>query len=257
MTPHHEQPLTPRLAEAVARLAPPSEAQASAAQARLAARLERPRGRVRPARAGWLGALATATASLVLVVGLPMMSGSGNAFAAAQRHLAQFDRLALTVTQRMDDELLQTSRTLIDARGRSRTDVGDGLSIVVDPAAGRMLTLLHDSREAMPMALPVTPVASADPVPWLAPLREFQGQARRLPETRDIDGRRAWGWRATVQGQVMDLWIDADGLPLALEMAAAGRLRIDYRFEFEPPVSPGELSTEVPAGYAVVSPDGG
>jgi hypothetical protein len=250
-----EQLLPPRMADAVAQLASPSEAQTAAAQARLAARLESARRGARPARAGWLAGLATAAAALVLVVGLPMMSGGGDVFAAAQRHLGHFERLSLTVTQRQDGALLQTSRTVLDASGRSRTDVGDGLSIVVDPAAGRMLTVLHDTREALPVALPVTPMANADPVPWLAPLREFQGQAAPLPETRDIEGRTAYGWRADVQGQVMDLWIDSDGLPLALEMSAAGGIRIDYRFEFEPRLAPGHLSTEVPPGYAVVPPD--
>ena len=251
MSPHRETPLPPSLADAIARLAPPSQAQESAAQARLLARLGRT---PRRARAGWLAGMATAVAALVLAVGLPMMSGGGDAFAAALHHLGQFDRLAMTVTQRMDGELIQRSRTVIDARGRSRTDVGVSLSIVVDPQAGRMLTLLHDTREAMPMALPAAPQASADPVPWLAKLREFQGKATRLPGSRRIDGRLAQGWRADVGGQVMDLWIDDDGLPLALELAAAGRLRIDYRFEFEPALAPGHLSTQVPAGYRVLPP---
>jgi len=76
-----------------------------------------------------------------------------------------------------------------------------------------------------------------------------------LPDTRIIDGRTAHGWRLQVSGTTMELWADADGLPLAMRQLGGGGLEIDYRFEFDRPIAPGLLSSDPPVGYAPVAPD--
>lgn len=236
------------------------------AQARLLARLQAaPR---RPAHAGartwWMAAAATLAIAVLVVATAPMLPGNGDAFAAVQARFRDFDTLAMTIVQRFDGQPLQTSRTVVNARGVLRTDVGDELSIIVDPTRGRLLTLLHGPREAMLASIPKTTApdhgtgaqASQDgTLSWLATLRTFKGEATPLAGTRIIDGHRAHGWRLSVQGITMELWADADGLPLAMRQLGGGGLEIDYRFEFDRPIPPGYLRSDPPAGYAQVQPD--
>lgn len=241
------------------------------AQARLLARVQAaPRRREHgPARAGarawWMAAAATLAIAVLVVATAPMLPGNGDAFAAVQARFRHFDTLAMTIVQRFDGQPLQTSRTVVDARGVLRTDVGEELSIIVDPVRGRLLTLLHGSREAMLAPLPKAPArdtrgssapaSPGDALSWLDALRTFKGKATPLAETRIIDGHRARGWRLSTQGITMELWADADGLPLAMRQLGGGGLEIDYRFEFDRPIPPGHLRSDPPAGYALVRPD--
>jgi hypothetical protein len=255
MTRHFDHELSPALAKAVAALPEAADAAVDAAQQRLAARLAQA-PRAPRARAGrWLAVAASAAAALVLVVALPLFTGGGDAFAAAQQHLRTFQRLAMDVTQRYRGEVIQTSRTVVDAQGVLRTDVGTQLSVIVDPPRGRVLTLLHEPREALLVAFAPAPMAPADPLQWLQDVRDFQGQATALPETRMIDGRVAQGWQLDVRGSRLVLWTDRDGLPLSLQMQGGAELQIDYRFEFEPDLPEGLLSSDIPAGYTEVTPD--
>jgi hypothetical protein len=233
------------------------EASVLAAQSRLSARLHvtqaRPPRRHVVRRGGWLAAAAACIAVLVLATGLPFLPGSSDAFAAAQRHFRDFRTLQMLVTTRQDGAVLQTSRTLVDASGITRTDVGDELSIVVDPARGRMLMLAHDRREAMPVPLDASPQRPGEP-DWIAELRTFRGAATPIDAPRTIAGIAARGFRLQIGGRAVELWTDADGLPLELNTGAAG-LTVDYRFAFDVAVAPGLLSTDVPAGYKLTSPD--
>lgn len=226
----------------------------AAAQARLEQRLQQAPRRRRRSR-GWMAATATASLALVLVVGLPLMSGGNDAFAAVQAHLRDFRTLAMDITQRHDGEVISTSRTVMNDRGVLRTDVGDQLSIIVDPPRGRVLTLLHGTREAMVSSIPQHTRAT-DGVAWIEQLRDFQGQATLLPTTRLIDGRPARGWALDIDGQAIELWADADGLPLEMRLGALGNVQLDYRFTFDAAVLPGQLSSDPPAGYSQVPADG-
>lgn len=236
------------------------------AQARLLARVQsEPRARA-PARSGarawWMAAVATLAIALLVVATAPMLPGNGDAFAAVQARFRHFDTLAMTIVQRFEGQPLQTSRTVVDARGVLRTDVGDELSIIVDPVRGRLLTLLHGPREAMLASIPKAPTPNThvsgapaspgDALPWLDTLRTFKGEAKPLAETRIIDGHRARGWRLSAQGITMELWADADGLPLAMRQLGGGGLEIDYRFEFDQPIPPGYLRSDPPPGYALL-----
>ena len=232
------------------------------AQRRLLARVQAaPRRRVRfGVRTWWMAAAATLAIAVLVVATAPMLPGNGNAFAAVQARFRDFDTLAMTIVQRFDGQPLQTSRTVVDARGVLRTDVGAELSIIVDPVRGRLLTLLHGSREAMLAPIPkrddpTTQPTQDDTLSWLEELRTFKGEATPLAETRIIDGHRARGWRLSVQSTTMELWADADGLPLAMRQLGGGGLEIDYRFEFDRPIPPGYLRSDPPAGYTQMRPD--
>lgn len=230
------------------------EAHVAAAQVALQARLAHRSARRRPGATRWLGAALTAAAALAIVLALPFLPQSEPAFAAVRRHLLEFGTLSMQVEQYSAGRPLQQSRVLLDAQGRVRVDVGEQLSMVLDSAQGRMLMLLHGPRVARPMALPAVPPEAAGPVDLLQQIREFQGEARRLPQTRMIEGRVAHGWELALPSTTLVLWADAQGLPLAMEQDSGG-LQLRFRFEFEPALAPGQLATTLPPGYTWAEAD--
>jgi hypothetical protein len=199
-------------------------------------------------------AAVAAMAALVLVIGLSLLPGHGDAFAAAQAHFRQFRTLQMDVVQRHGGEVLQTSRTRVDAAGVTRTDIGDVLSIIVDPARGRVLTLLHDQRQVMIAAIPVQASAAGNDIGWLDEMRRYTGTATPLSEVRTIAGQPAQGWRLELAGRPTELWANADGLPLEMRMPGSD-LQIDYRFAFDVALAPGLFDGEIPVGYAQVEAD--
>lgn len=274
MKSHYRHELSRTLAACVdaAGSAPPSE-QVDQAQNRLMAQLRQAPAPARPdrhsgaatasgaessppLRARWLAA-ASMAALAIIVIAIPLLTQQGDAFAAVQAHFRNFQTLSMRVEQRWDGQMLQTSNMVVDANGVLRTDIGDDLSVIVDPVRGRILTLLHGPKRAM--LAPLTQ-AETNPEPaldLLAEIREFKGEAKPLAATRTIDGRVAHGWALEINGGQLVLWADKTGLPLAMEMetGGSGRLDIQYRFRFDAPVSPGYLSSDVPPGYRIVEPD--
>jgi hypothetical protein len=256
MNHRHEEELSATLAAHVRSTDAVPEDASDRAQIKLTAQMQQAR---RPARAparAWWAVTATAVLAIAVIIAGPMLSGGGNAFAAVQAHFQHFTTLSMTITQRYGGKPLQTSHSIVDARGVVRTDVGDQLSVIVDAPRGRVLTLLHAPRQAMIATIPKNEPAADDALSWLDDLRNFKGQATPLPDTRIIDGRTARGWTLQAGGTTMELWADDEGLPLAMHQLGGGGLEIDYRFEFDQPIAPGLLSSDVPAGYVPVAPDG-
>lgn len=255
MTIPTDDKLSPALTDAVHAAQAVPAAAVDAAQARLtdALRAAKPR-RERPAMHRWAAAGFTAMAAVALAIALPFLSGHGDAFAAVQAHFRQFRTLQMDVTQRVGGQVIQTSRTRVDAAGATRTDIGESLSIVVDPARGRLLTLLHEPRQAMVAAIPQQAAATGNDIAWLDELRRYKGKATPLAESRTIDGQPAQGWRLDLGGSPAEIWADADGLPLELRMSGNG-LAIDYRFAFDVAFAPALFDTAVPDGYTQVAAD--
>lgn len=252
MTTPTEEKLSPALADAVQAAQEVPTAAVDAAQVRLASALQaRPR-RERPVMRGWLTAGLAAMAIVVLAIGLPLLSGQGDAFAAVQAHFREFRTLQMDVVQRHGGEVMQTSRTRVNDAGATRTDIGESLSIVVDPQRGRVLTLLHAERQAVVAAITPQAAAGSD-LAWLDKLRRFDGKAAALPEARMIAGQSARGWRVDLGGDVIEIWADSDGLPL--EMRMGGGLQIEYRFVFDADLAPGLFDVAVPVGYAEIDAD--
>lgn len=227
------------------------------AQARLSARLQQARKPVRAPYRVWWAVTATAVLAVVLMIAGPMITGGGDAFAAVQAHFRHFTTLSMTIAQRLNGQALQNTRTWIDALGIVRTDVGEQLSVIVDAPRGRLLTLLHEPRQAVIAAIPKqdAPIGTDDALQWLEDLRTFKGKATPLPDSRVIDGRSARGWTLKVGGSTLELWADDDGLPLAMRQHGSGGLEIDFRFEFDRPIPPELLSSDPPPGYELMAPD--
>ncbi len=248
-----EERLSPALADAVQVAQEVPAAAVDAAQTRLASALQARSPRRRPALRGWLTAGLAAVAVVALAIGLPLLSGHGDAFAAVQAHFRQFRTLQMDVVQRHGGEVRMTSRTRVNNAGATRTDIGESLSVIVDPRRGRVLTLLHAERQAV--VATITPqAATGSDLAWLDKLRRYSGTAIPLPEARTIAGQPARGWLVDLGGDAAELWADADGLPLEMRTRSGG-LQIEYRFVFDTEFAPGLFDVAVPAGYARVEAD--
>jgi hypothetical protein len=227
----------------------------SIAQERLIARMQ---STAKPARSNsrrWLAFAGTTAMALVITVLVPMLSNSGVAFAAVQDHFSHFDNMVMTITQSFKGQQIQSSETIVNAQGITRTNVGKQLSIIIDPKQGRVLTLLHDSREVMLTSIPKSQPGNQKQLSWLEELRNFKGEATPLPNKRSIDGHSAQGWALNLQGLKMEIWADANGLPLEMRQEGGAELLIDYRFKFDQADVDKQLSTVPPSDYKLVQPD--
>lgn len=264
----NDSPLPPRLAAAVAavRADQPDPAGIDAAQQRLQSRLARRTGRRASPWGRLLAVAGTACAVLALSLLTLVGGGNGEAFATVQRHFADFDTLVMRIDQRSAGAPAQRLEVAMTQAGDVRVDIADQLSVVFDAAAGVSLTLLHESRQALRMPLPALGDAllgDDNPMAWIQEIREFQGKAERLPDSRVIDGHTAWAWVLEIEGTRCLLWATADGLPLQLTVdsdgAAAGvALLVDiaFDFQFDPALRPDLFDTQVPAGYALLAGGG-
>lgn len=242
----------------------PTDHAVEAAQLRLdravAARNERaPSARAQPLRrrARWLTFAATACAALALILVPLLVSERGAlAFAEVQRHFENFRTLSMTVENSgVLGEHMPKISVVLDDIGNVRTDVGEEVSVVVNAAQGQVLMLMHDGRMAMRFPIDAVPMEPArEALDWIDELREFKGLATPLPETRIIDGHTAYGWSLKIASTELQLWAREDGLPLSMSIGEGhvdgGALDLRFRFDFDQPIDPALLSTEIPAGYS-------
>jgi len=209
----------------------------------------------RPARAtrGWLAAATTAAVVAVAMLWLPLGTTPALAFAKVQEHFRDFRTLRFDMDQRMNGELIMKTRVSMTRDGNSRTDVGD-ISVIVNAAEQRVMTLIHSGRVAMevPFGAPSKP---DDGLRWLDDIRDFQGEAKVLSGTRIIRGQQAHGWELPTAAGNIVLWATDEGLPLEMTMGGSAELRLDFQFEFNLPLDAKLFSTEIPAGYSRGEPE--
>jgi outer membrane lipoprotein-sorting protein len=197
---------------------------------------------------GWLAAAASAAAVVLAAILLPLTPTTALAFSDVQQHFRDFGSLRFDVEQRMADKLLMKARVSVLANGSVRTEVGDDVVVVVNSQDKRMLTLLKKGKLAVVSPLP-EPGTKEDAMAWLKEVRDFQGQAVALPDSREIQGQRAHGWELDVAQGKITLWANDAGLPLAMRVDQGMALDLNFHFEFEPDLPAETFSTEVPAGY--------
>jgi len=242
--------------ESFATREPPAD-MVNAAQQRLEAAIAArvatvPAPRVRRGVTGWLAAGATAMAALVAVVLLPLTPTP--AFAAVQEHFRDFRTLRFDMTQQVAGQTGIATHVATTRDGRSRTDVGTDVSVIVNTAEGRVLTLIHPQHVAMQMPIGGDP-GDDDSLDWLEDIRKFKGAATRLPEPRTIGGREAYGWKLRTGNMDIVLWATESGLPLEMQMTGAQQMRFEFHFEFDLPLPDSMFSTAIPAGYRLVNGD--
>lgn len=211
----------------------------------------------RPAKrhtAGWLAATASALATVAAFIWLPLTSTQALAFADVQKNFREFDTLRFEFEQRMDGKVLVKGRVSLLANGSVRTEVGEDVVVIVNSVEKRVLTLIESGRIAMVTPLDEAP-KSDDSMKWLQEVRDFQGAAVAIPESRWIRGQRAQGWRlATGQNEIV-LWANEAGMPLEMQIDQGVKIDMDFRFEMNVAMPAALFSTEVPAGYRLQAPD--
>jgi len=215
----------------------------------IARRMAEKQPRVQSVRkAGWLAAAASAVVAVFGLLWLPL--NPTPAFAAVQQHFRDFQTLRFVIEQRVEGQPTARTRVQATRSGNVRTEVGDDVSVIVNSAQNRVLTLIRSSRMAIVSPLEHA-VEEEDTLKWLKDIREFQGLATALPEPRVIDGQKVFGWQLKIEGVDMVLWATAAGLPLQMTMNPTTQLQLDFHFEFDVPLAPETFSTEVPAGYSI------
>ncbi len=199
---------------------------------------------------GWLAAAASAAVAMMALIWLPLSPGTALAFADVQKHFRDFRSLRFDIEQRVNGDLLMKSRVNVRADGSVRTEVGENIVVVVNTQERRVMTLVKPERAAVITPLP-QPGTREDAMEWLQQIRDFQGAARALPETRVIRGQRAHGWELPLQQGKMVLWANDAGLPLEMKLDQGVSMDMSFDFEFEPSVPADFFSTEVPDGYTL------
>lgn len=240
-----------RTLELFARTEPTSEAVQDAQrklEAVVATAPRKPKVRTR----GWLAAAASAVVAVIAALWLPLAPTQALAFSDVQQQFRDFRSLRFDVEQRMNGQLLMQARVGVHADGSVRTEVGEDMVVVVNTREKRVLTLVKPERVALVTPLR-EPGTREDAMAWLNEVRDFQGLARELPETRLIQGQRAHGWELTLpagKGTIV-LWANDAGLPLEMKLDQGISLDTSFHFEFEPALPADYFSTDVPAGYTL------
>ena len=232
---------------------PPAD-MVNTAQARLEATIAARVAATRPRRAkrnvgGWLAAAASAVVVAGAFLWMPLMPTPALAFSEVQAHLRDFRTLRFDMRQVVAGQEGPVTRVTTTRDGKLRTDVGTDLSVIVNAAEGRVLTLVHPEHIAVESPLGGA-VGDDDSVDWLEDIRDFQGAATRLPEPRNIGGQLAYGWQLRVQNLDVVLWATAEGLPLEMNMNGAGQMHFDFHFEFDVALPAETFSTAIPPGYS-------
>ena len=234
----------------------PAASESDHAQRRLMARIDQARDDKRSPVAVWGWATAAVLAILVVPV-LVMMPGSngGVAFAEVQSYFTDFRTMTARMTTKMNGNTVLAMDIVVDDQDRVRVDSGDDFSLIIDPHRGMMLQLFHRHQRALRVPIDGDDATASDPaLDWLEQIREYQGQARLLDETRTVEGVEVSGFRLTDHAVDMTLWATGQGRPVLLEMhtgpeAAVSTTRIE--FSFDQPVDADRFSLTVPTSYEV------
>lgn len=234
----------------------PSRQEVDAAVGRFRARL--PRQTVsRPARLiRWVGA-ATA-AMLVIIVGPQLVPGdNGTAFAEVQAWFENYETVHVRTETHQHEAVLTEMNIWVTADGDMRLESGPIVQIF-DPEAGVIHILLPGEQvmtvEAGGEALEGEAMRS-EVMAWLEEIREFQGQAQPLADTRSIQGVEAIGYRLDIDQTNMVLWAEsATNRPLLMEVMLPGDAIMRSHIQFDQPLPENAFS--VPAQYEPVTPEG-
>lgn len=207
-------------------------------------------------RLAWAGAACATMVAVALLV-LPLLSSDqGAAFATVQKHLRNFETLNMTITQTANGIDLPTIHVWTDKAGNARSDIGGATTVIVNAEQHEMMVLLHASHQAMRMPLnAANRDEAAEPFAWLDSVRNFQGRAEHLPQTRVIDGVETDGWALHASGMDITLWADQDGFPRAVEIGGRMQLHQQLKLELDAPIDAARFSTALPAGYSLMQPD--
>lgn len=239
-----------------ARLDTPDSATTHEAQVALERRLADQTRTIHPKSPAWMP-IARATPALVAVmVALVLFAGGPTGpkpvFADVQRYFIDFDTLYAELQFEVMGNKAWAMKIYLEQGGRSRIDMENEVSYIVDPGKGEMLILMHRSATARQTPLMATDGGSSrKELEWLDRIRDFQGQAERLPQER-VRGRLADGYLLQQNGHDLIVWADAeDGMPLLMtgQFGAGAVGQMNMTIDIDRVLDSKVFDTELPAGY--------
>jgi hypothetical protein len=241
-----------RILDLWTRSEPTREAQ-DAAQLALQRTLASGDSRLKRRRLRRAGGWAAVAASVLTVVSVPLMLTSTSAFTRAQQYLNDFQTLGFELEFMSGDVLLMRGHVVMTPDGNYRHTWGD-IQSVRNKAVGRSVVLFSVPR--MYLEPDINQKNETDRwIELISGLRQFDGQAIKLPEERSIGGQPATGWNVTVRGKPATLWTSEEGYPLELDVQETAKARVHYRFEYNAPVTGDTFDTSIPAGYRSAAPE--
>src|SRR5690349_7186460 len=199
---------------------------------------------------GWLAAAVTAGVAALALMWIPFGTTPALAFAKIQEHFRDFRTLRFVVEQRVGGKPVMKSVVSVTHDGNVRTDVGEDVTVIVNSTERQVLTLMHRHHIAVPSPLD-NPATKDDAIACLDDIRDFQGEAKRIPGSRWIRFERAYGWKLATPAGDVELWATEDGLPLEMKLGASTPIQLNFTFDFNPSLDANYFSTEIPAGYSV------
>ena len=200
---------------------------------------------------GWqprFAAAAVAITGLALTLNLFVPGGGGTAFAAVQQWFSNYQTIDVRTTLAIGDEPMVETRVRGTAAGDTRIE-NAGVVMILNASEQTFITLLPDQRF---FQKPIEGFQSPDEnLQWMEKLRDFQGEATQLSDTRLIEGRTATGHQLIIDEISLLLWSDVtSNQPILMEGELPGGLRLEIRFDFNVALEPGLF--DLPVGYKQV-----
>ncbi|HUF74067.1 MAG TPA: hypothetical protein VMR74_14380 [Gammaproteobacteria bacterium] len=206
-----------------------------------------PRARFgRPASLGWLSLAGAASIlfAAIAVVSFFLPGDNGSAFAQAQQWFASFRTLQVEMTVETGQDAVARTNIWLDDSGDMRIESA-GATWIVKPEAGMMYVLLPDG-ETIAQSIPPVSVAE-NSTGWIDGIRDFQGEAELVAESRFIEGISATGYSLTMGASTFVLWVDPfDNKPLLMESEMPGGVTMRNALSFDTPL-PADVF-DVPEG---------
>ena len=157
-------------------------------------------------------------------------------------------------------------RTVIADGGRMRIGLREGIVVIRDGA--RLLTLDAKAKTATRLDIPDAPVAGAPtPIDLIDGLKRIAGATPEKLGDKEIDGAAVTGFRApwadggklTISADKLTVWADKKTaapvrIEITMQMGGKPTTAVLDHIEVIEAVDPADFSTEVPAGYALVTP---
>lgn len=224
----------------------------SQAADRLRARIPKPQTGTRQGIRLFRFSSAAAMLALVLLLGQTFMPGNGSsAFAAVQKWFSDFRNVHVTTSISSGDSVVVNVEVWALANGTVRIEQS-GMVQILDSDAATFYMLLPDQRYfAQP--LPTNP-EKPQALDWFKDIREFQGEATMLQQSRVVAGIVAKGYQLQIDDVDLTLWADpVSHRPLLLEGALPGGLQMISTLDFDSEMA-AELF-EVPGSYQQLESD--
>ena len=221
---------------------------------RVRSRLPEPETSTRQGKSVFRFGAAAAMLALVLLVGKTFMPGNGStAFAAVQKWFRDFQNVHVTTTISAGDSVVVNVEVWALANGTVRIEQS-GMVQILDGSAATFYMLLPGQKyfEQPLSAKPEQPQA----LDWFEDIREFQGEATLLQDSRLVSGINAQGYQLQTDDVDLTLWTDpVSHRPLLLEGALPGGLQMISTLDFDTDMQAKLF--EIPQGYQLIEADQG